>query len=136
MSEIGRISGLTELMAKFDQIPDRMQKNILKSAIRAGANTIKDEAKKRIPVDTGNLKKALKVFDSSPRSDKNLVRFNVGFTVGKKARNDGYYAKFVEYGTSKTKAQPFLRPALDASKDKILPDIAAKMESRIEEVLK
>lgn len=34
-------------------------------------------------------------------------------------RTDAYYARFVEYGTVKMRAKPFLRPALNESKTKI-----------------
>ena len=42
-------------------------------------------------------------------------------SVGKKQRNlDAYYWRFVEFGTSKMGARPFMRPAFESSKDEAL----------------
>ena len=57
---------------------------------------IDKEAKKNCPVDTGNLRASITV-------DINGVEAEVG--------TDVEYAPFVEYGTSKSKAQPFMTPA-------------------------
>jgi HK97 gp10 family phage protein len=42
-----------------------------------------------------------------------------------------FYARFVEYGTIKTRAKPFLRPALDELKEKIGAEIVIKVGKQI-----
>lgn len=77
----------------------------IKTALNKGANIVETQAKLLCPVDTGNLRRSIthNVFDD-------------GFEVGTNVE----YAIFVEKGTSKTKAQPYLEPALDMSINDIL----------------
>lgn len=66
-------------------------------------------AKKNCPVDTGMLR-------ASITSDIGVLEAEVGTNVE--------YAAYVEYGTSKQGAKPFLRPALDSSLKQLEKDIA------------
>jgi HK97 gp10 family phage protein len=59
------------------------------------------EAVKRVPVDTGNLKASIK-----GDVEGDTVWIGAGFT------EEVNYAKHVEFGTSRMKAQPFIRPAV------------------------
>lgn len=68
------------------------------------ANTYITEAKRRVPVDTGSLKESIRLYDRGP-SDI-IVRA----TGGAKGRT---YASYVEYGTRRQRAQPFMTPARD-----------------------
>ena len=62
-------------------------------------NSIKNHAKRIVPVDTGTLKNSIHIFPMNPAKKITLA--------------DGVkYGKYVEFGTSKMKAQPFFRPAL------------------------
>jgi HK97 gp10 family phage protein len=67
----------------------------------------------RIP---GTLKKSIRVrrLDGDPKLD---VRVYAGARQSDKLT--AYYAHFVEFGTVKMKAQPFLRPALSKSRSAI-----------------
>lgn len=92
-----------------------------------GGERICEDAKKRVPVRTGELKQSLKV----RRYKKSLavaveadypktVKYRKG--KGSKKSLSGsriYYAFAVEYGTRKDPAQPFLGPALEANEDAI-----------------
>jgi HK97 gp10 family phage protein len=73
------------------------------------AERILDAAKDNAPVDTGALR------DSGHVEEKNeeyLIVFDAPVLSG-----DGSYARYVEEGTSKMDAQPYLRPAILAAKD-------------------
>ena len=79
-----------------------------------GANVILDYAQANCPVDTGFLRESGYI-----RVQSNYVE--IGF--------DAPYASYVEYGTSKMEAQPFLRPALDESEEDALNAIVDSIES-------
>ena len=50
---------------------------------------------------------------------------------------DAFYARFVEFGTVKMAARPFMRPAFEAKKGEAVDAIKAYLERRIpEEVAK
>lgn len=104
------------LLKTLNQLPTRIQKNVMVGAIRSGANIVRDEARRLVPVDTGNLKKSIATIRR--KGDRNTVQFSV--TPSKGGKNDGWYAHFLEFGTSKMSAKPFLRPALDSKQDEVL----------------
>lgn len=68
-----------------------------RKALLQTAQDITDVAKQLCPVDTGNLKSSI---GALPVSSERVL---VGTAV--------LYGKFVEYGTSRSPAQPFLTPA-------------------------
>ena len=77
---------------------------------------------------TGNLRDSitvgakLKKSQSRSHTKAGAVEVFIGAAVGD--RKKGYHAHLVEFGTSKMAAQPFLRPAWDATKDKVLASIS------------
>lgn len=82
-----------------------------------GANIILDRAQQLCPVDTGNLQKSGFI---QAEGDDNLL---IGF--------EAEYASFVEMGTYKMAAQPFLRPAFDEMQNEALGAIADSIESHM-----
>lgn len=85
--------------AQLNQYFARMIKDapeMMEAIVEDVALRVDKEAKKNCPVDTGNLRGSITV-------DINGVEAEVGTNVE--------YAPFVEYGTSRSKAQPFMTPA-------------------------
>jgi HK97 gp10 family phage protein len=71
----------------------------------SAAALIEGAAKRNTPVDTGRLRASI-----SSRSDKETATV---FTPTE-------YAPYVEYGTKRQKAQPFMRTALDKNRKKLI----------------
>lgn len=84
------VQGLKELHAMLQELPVRIERNIMRGAIRAGANVFRDAARQAAPVDDGDLKRSIKT--SSPNVKKGNVVVNVG--------TDVFYARMVEFGTA------------------------------------
>jgi HK97 gp10 family phage protein len=78
----------------------------MSAVVKEGAETVAESAKARVPVDTGALQKSIKA-----RRSRQL-EYTVG--VGE------FYGFFVEFGTVKHAAQPFLVPALEEHRDEIV----------------
>lgn len=142
------VKGLAELQAFLDQLPAKVEANIMRSALRQGANVVKAEAQANVPVKTGTLKAGLKV---STRNRRGVVTASVKAT-GKHA----YLARWVEYGTAahfiKPKSakslffaglfsngiqhpgsapKPFLRPALDSQAQAALLAVGEAIKKRL-----
>lgn len=79
----------------------------IKKQVRAVANAIRDDARRRAPRRTGALRRSIKV-DNVLDEHGNVV-FRVGWD-----KRIAFYGPMVEFGTEKTRAQPHLRPAVDA----------------------
>lgn len=100
-----------KLNRKLKTLESKIEKKITRQALRAGAKIVVKEAKLRAPVDSGELKSKIKVW-ALKRS-----RRRIGVLVGTSATmytGDQFYGAFVEYGTSKMAARPWLAPAAEA----------------------
>lgn len=129
MSDTVYVKGLDQLQKFLDQLPAKVERNVMRGALRAGArDAILPAAKAGVHNVSGDLQKSLRV----------SVRAKRG-TVTAAVKTDLFYAKFVEYGTRRhwitsrdgkalsigglffvkavehpgTAPRPFLRPALD-----------------------
>lgn len=88
MSDLVHVKGLSELQKFLDQLPAKVEKNVLRGALRAGANVVRADAVGRIHSRSGVLAKSLKVGTKSR-----------GSKVTAAVRTKVFYAKWVEYGT-------------------------------------
>lgn len=86
--------------ADLDRYARGTKKRASDALYRAGLS-LEEHAKRLCPVDTGTLRASL----HTVRIDAETVEVRDGVK----------YGKFVEYGTVKMQAQPFLRPAIYAS---------------------
>lgn len=145
------IAGGRELDAFLQQLSVKVERNILRSALRAGANVIKDAAKANVPVKTGALRKSLQVTTGSK-----------GATVTAKLKARGKvapHAHLVEFGTKPHKIapkgkkgalaingnfvgavshpgsrpKPFMRPAFDGNSTPAIAAVGAKIRERLTE---
>lgn len=149
MAESESIKGLKELRAALLELPKGIARNVLRGAVSAGAAVVRVEAKARAPVYTGSvaaghpppgtLKKAIYQKQIREKSNEKQQTFFVGVRQGKHAKQskkgllDAYYGRFIEFGTSKMAAKPFMRPAFEGKKDAAVQAIKAYLEKRIPE---
>lgn len=135
------IDGLQELQARLQQLPGKIAKNALRQATSAAAATIRDEARSRAPVDTGEMRKDIQIKRERESTAYRAV-YSVFVRTGKKSRiggrarnvdKDSYYWRFVEFGTSKMAAKPFMRPAFEAKKEAAAAAMKSTLAKRIEE---
>lgn len=82
---------------------------LLSGVVKKTAADIEAGAKARAPVDTGFLRTSIQ----SEMTGESEATISVG----------AEYGAFVEYGTRKTPAQPFLTPAVDAARPAFLAAI-------------
>lgn len=86
------------------QVTAEIRRRIIKIANET-AYEAAEIAKGLCPVDTGFLRESIRVEQTGGNRLKVVV--------------DAEYAAAVEYGTSKSEAQPFLRPALEAVRGRL-----------------
>ncbi len=96
MADLVNVKGLSDLQGLLDKLPAKIEQNILRGALRQGANVIKAEAQSQLASaghnKTGQLSKGLKV---ATRSKGGVVTA----TVSAKGKH-GYVARWIEYGTA------------------------------------
>ena len=148
MADDQTIIGGRELYDFLQQLPAKIERNIMRSALRQGANVFKAEAKQEVPVDEGDLRDSIRV---SVRSKGGTVYASVK-AGGKKAP----HWHLVEFGTRAhkikpkqahgltvggkvvsevnhpgAKARPFMRPALDAKSAAAIEAVGAQIRKRL-----
>lgn len=64
MSDV-KVKGLAELNRFLQQLPVKMEQNVLRGALRAGAKPVQESAKANAPVATGELRDGIKITTSS-----------------------------------------------------------------------
>lgn len=89
------LDGMTLVISNIDKITPELEAAIDQALQEAGLET-EAEAKMRCPVDTGRLRASIQ---SHPGHLETTVSTNVE------------YAPYVEFGTSRMRAQPYLFPA-------------------------
>ena len=122
-----------KLLEALKQFPQNIQKNVVTGAVRAGAKVLVDEARRNVPIDTGNLKKSIGTIKRKTK-DKNIVKFSV--SPRRKGKNDGFYGHMIEFGTSKMSAQPFMRPTFENQDNESIEASKAYMVKRIDKEIK
>lgn len=122
-----QVEGLPELKRQFSALSDKMQRSALRSSLREASKPMLQEAQARVPVRTGHLKRSLGIASSGRKT-------NVQALIGPRKKFRAFYAHIVELGSSKMRARPFLRPAFDASKDKVIKAFAGALGEKIDQV--
>lgn len=130
-----KVEGLAELdKALRELLPACVRGRPLRAAVAAGARIVAKEAKARVPVDSGLVKSRIRVMSNPQQQKQARAESVVGVRRSGKARKDQdpYYWRFVEFGTRKMRARPFLRPALEAKRNEATQMIRERLAKRIE----
>lgn len=111
MATRSRVVGVPKLRQKLRRIEPEMRSPLTR-ALEEGAAEIRDEAKRRVPVDTGALRDNIAVH---PGRSKDGLSFRVGVKSrggkrGIRKRLWPFYARWVEFGVAaQTKGARILR---------------------------
>ncbi len=109
-----KLTGNRELAATFRRLGAATQGRMLINALEAGALPVQNDAKRRCPVDTGNLRRSIHTGNQQ----------SGGTTASVEVGTDVEYAGYVEFGTRFMPAQPYLRPALESQRPDALREAA------------
>lgn len=156
MADLG-VTGGEDIAKALEAMKVEIERNMMRGAMRAGAQVILEEAKSRVPQDTGALRDSLRI-RTGAKGGKVFAYVQAGRS---KKKGDPFYAHLVEYGVKRhviiagggTKAgkalaagarilgekvdhpgfaaKPFMRPALDAKAQSAIDSIAAYLRKRI-----
>jgi len=140
MNDLIHVKGLSDLGKALQTLPDKLQKNVLRGALRAGMKPVRVQARANVVKQSGVLAKGLKVSTNS--------RGKMVYSKLKTSGAHDFIARFIEFGTARhwissksgkmlriagvnaeggqfvtfkqrvehtgSRALPFMRPALDA----------------------
>lgn len=131
----------SKLAGKLDSIT-KAAENAARPAAQAGAQVFYDEVKQRVPVSAkphksgkktynpGTLRKAVYQAFADRESGESRSVYRISWN-----KTHAFYGRFVEFGTSKMPAKPFLRPAYDAARRKALQAAQDRMAKEINKAI-
>lgn len=123
------VTGLAELYTALQELPVRIERNITRGALRAGAAVFRDEARANVPKDSGFLRKSIK-----SESD---VRYGKAYGYVRIDRNKGgaFYAHMLEFGTAsyyagsgRSKRQPYRIPKATIGRKKTANTVSKRLK--------
>ncbi|NFL36786.1 HK97-gp10 family putative phage morphogenesis protein [Clostridium botulinum] len=117
------VQGVDELLNKLQSIGANVGK-LENKALKNAAEPVLQDAKANVPIKTGKLKKGLKITNVKRKEGSKYIL--VGVDRGD--NSEIFYGKFIEFGTSKMSAKPFLQPAYEKNKDNIKRTIAETLK--------
>ena len=154
MAEFVQINGLRELGERLKALPKEISGKVLQRALRKAAKPVQDNARARVRKKTGTLEaNIITVTKRKLRTGEQGVSVTVRakatkFKDNKANRRKGrvggayknygplFYARFLEFGTSKAPAYPFLRPAFEGAKDQMGEILRKELAVEIEKAVK
>jgi HK97 gp10 family phage protein len=133
--------GVSELIGKLNEFGAATAGKELRAIARTAMKVVHDKAQAAIPVGTVPHKtyKGRRVFGGFAKRTLRLLAYINKRTGSAEAlvgpSREAYYASlFVELGTSKMAARPWLRPALRSSESDVLKVIAEQLRIRVKRI--
>ena len=134
----------SKIAAKLDNIT-KAAKEGARPAAQAGAQVFYEEVKQRVPVSAkahstkgkkqtftpGTLRKAIYQAFADKESGDGKASYRISWN-----KSHAFYGRFVEFGTSRMAAKPFLRPAYDAARAKALQAVQERMAAEVRKATK
>lgn len=117
--------GVDEILNKLQQIGTNISR-LENKALKNAAEPVLEDARATNAFNdkSGKLRKGLKI--SNIKKKEGVKYVLVG--VDKSDNSKIFYGKFLEFGTSKMAARPFLQPAYEKNKDNIQQAIAETLK--------
>jgi HK97 gp10 family phage protein len=127
---------------KLQQVEPKLSRNILRTAVRAGGNIVRDAARDRVNSRSGLLRRDIKTHVRRGRVGQTIASVGV-MSRGKK--QEAFYALFVEKGhrirtrsgadMGMVKPYPFLLPALAAKQSEVHRTVMEHIARRLGELV-
>lgn len=130
--------GLTDALFALDEVASE---SALRQAAVAGARVVHEEVKVRAPVSAKAYeRKGAKIYPGFLR-DHIIIAYDKELSVPGRIASyivtwtkEAFYGRFVEHGTSKMSAKPFLRPGYEAKKQAAASKVGEVIQAKVKEL--
>ena len=132
----------SKIAAKLDGITKAAEEGA-RPAAQAGAEVFYQEVKQRVPMSAkphksgkktynpGTLRRAVYQAFAERESGDGKAMYRISWN-----KTHAFYGRFIEFGTSKMAAKPFLRPAYDAARARALQAVQERMAVEVRKATK
>lgn len=123
-----QVTGIAELKDMLEDLAPNEARNVLRNAVNGLAGVVRDKLKDAVKKRSGDLAKSIKVVRRRGKPNFPVSDVRGGGTAP--------YMLMLEFGTSKTRPQPFIVPTTERMRPK-LPDyyreeFGKKLEKQLE----
>ena len=149
------LEGAKELERVLKRLPLNVQKKHLRRAVRQGAALVRNEARAAAPKRSGKLRKNIRskgrrgkrfyvaasvfvnVAERTPQKREISGRFmSSGGDADAEDPKDAFYWRFLEFGTKRMSAQPFIRPAADRMFRRVVDHVVSETDRGVRSEIK
>jgi HK97 gp10 family phage protein len=116
------IKGMDELVGKLNKMNQMAAVRVEEQVTKSGGK-IRKSGKARVAVDSGELKKAIRMKRSKDR---------LSATIGPQGKG-AWKAHFIEFGTVESSAQPFMTPAYEENKNDYIDGMKKALNKAVDE---
>lgn len=131
-----QVTGFKELDAALAELPKATERSVLRRVAKKALEPMLERAKELVPVDEGNLRDSLvigtRLTSRARRADKQEPREGVRLFMGTANRNGVPR----EFGSVRSPAQPYMRPAWDGEKIAAFKTILTDLGDEVEKAAK
>lgn len=113
-----KMEGLQELQAKLARFAQTESEQIENKALTEAADFLRGKIEETTPYRTGALQEAIIAGEVN----------NGKIEVGPSQQGPAFRAHFLEFGTRYMRAQPFMRPAFESSKNEVMKIMADEIK--------
>lgn len=139
-----KVEGLAELEREMTQLSKSAGRRVLRSSLQKSTPELINEMKSRAPVDSGALRDSITASSKLGKAqarrhrkmfkdDRSAVEFFVGPSYNLGA--GGRHGHLLEFGTVKMSPQPFMRPAFDSDKMRLLGRVEDNLRQELNKSL-
>lgn len=121
------VEGLDDVLKELRNAPKEAKREVVQ-VLREAAIEIRDDARRRCPVETGALQRSVRYSVSKKKLEARV------YAGGKVGGEDVFYAPFVEFGTKHAQAKPFLFPAARAREKETMAELEEALLRAMEAV--
>lgn len=133
MADRVKVQGLRELDKALEGLKISTAKGALRRVAKKALEPMLETAKHHVPVDEGHLRDSIVIASSgltrrARAQDRGRVKQGIRLYLGTASRN----AVPREFGSARSAAQPYMRPAWDQHKDEAVQIVARELGPEIE----
>ena len=114
-----KLEGMENLLNEIEKL-GKTGSRMENKALREAGDVVKEAIQKETPIRSGKLKESITV--SRVKNKDGAKRVEVG------PNKDVFYSRFVEFGTVKMKANPFMARGYETSKENAMETIEKKLK--------
>mgnify|MGYP001584765819 FL=1 len=136
-----KVHGLRQLDEQLAELAGALAAKTLAAAARKAFMPILEAAREKVNVDTGLLRRSIRLVVQKPVSGDAVVRVGIRFAkvvaIQRGRRKSAEWRwHFIEFGASNHVAFPFLRPAFDENAKRVIEIFKAELAAGIARALK